>query len=365
MFSSEDTMQAAVHNRPELVLAGIPEINPDFCPDVPVLVSLGREISLFSGPVDNLFIDVNAVLTFVECKRYCDSRLKREVYPQALNYASDLQNQLLHYNRDQFYGAFGKLLSSAQAGGFSNIEDVVNLLSKDPLLTNKNMAEWRKQFLERLEHNVKHGVCRVVLLCAPAPNNVFNYRAVRNLMQLMSFSEQGSSKYDLLLMDLREERGDYVSRIIWRRYASLPQIPLVAETVRDTSVKVDRMKQQVESLPSNAKQLLDQLLEGLSKRGFIAVENTFGYAIKREDTKKSIYILIILRDGSWSVLRHQIGSSEPLFAKLKAKEPLGILEGLDFEIRFKDSTQLFEIELVPVTATSIDQLVQAVIDLGG
>jgi hypothetical protein len=105
LFSNEDSMQAAIHSRPDLVLSGIPEINPQFCPDAPGLLSLGREISLSSGPIDNLFIDVNAVLTFVECKRYSDNRIKREVYPQALNYASDLQNLLANYNREEFHAA--------------------------------------------------------------------------------------------------------------------------------------------------------------------------------------------------------------------------------------------------------------------
>ena len=82
MFKTEDEMQELVHRNPGLILSGIPEIDPGLCSDTAGLVSLGREISLSSGPVDNLFIDVNAVLTFVECKRYCDSRLKREVYPQ-------------------------------------------------------------------------------------------------------------------------------------------------------------------------------------------------------------------------------------------------------------------------------------------
>ena len=154
MYSTEGAMQTDVHNHPELVLSGIPEINPEFCPDVPGLVSLGREISLSTGPVDNLFIDINGILTFVECKRYSDGRLKREVYPQALNYASDLQNLLIHYNRENFQQAFSDLISSAQGGGYRSIEDLIDTLSKDPILDGKNLTEWRRQFLERFEFNL-------------------------------------------------------------------------------------------------------------------------------------------------------------------------------------------------------------------
>ncbi|PJA31772.1 MAG: hypothetical protein CO187_07570 [Zetaproteobacteria bacterium CG_4_9_14_3_um_filter_53_7] len=367
MFSTEDAMQAAVHHSPELVLSGIPEINPEFCPDMPGLLSLGREIPLSTGPIDNLFIDVNAVLTFVECKRYCDSRLKREVYPQALNYASDLQNILVHYNRSAFHEAFADLISSAQGGGYGSIEAVLGALAKDPILEGKNLTEWRRQFLERLEYNIKSGVCRVVLLCAPAPNNAFNYRAVRNLMQLMSFSEHSSSRYDLVLMDLREERDELISKIIWRRYAALPQIPLIAESIRDTSIGIDKMKEREASLPSESRVLLQQFLEALSEQGFMAVENTSGYALKSEDTKKSFYTKIEVGNQEWTIIRHQIGQTEALYSTLESEEPLPFLDDLNAAIKRKKSTlgtgQLFEISFSPKLAMSVGRIVKAVVKL--
>lgn len=367
MFSTEDAMQAAVHDSPELLLSGIPEINPQFCPDAPGLISLGREISLSSGSIDNLFIDINAVLTFVECKRYSDGRLKREVYPQAINYASDLQNQLIDYNQEYFQREFSNIISSAQDAEYQNLEDVINELKKDSILEGKNIIEWRRQFLERFEYNVKSGVCRVVLLCAPAPNNAFNFRAIRNLMQLMSFSEHSSSRYDLVLMDLREEHNEYVSKIIWRRYAALPQIPLIAETVRDTSAGIDKMKIREAQLPTELDTLLQQLLESLSSQGYMAVENTSGYALKTEDAKKSIYIKIDIRGQNWTLIRHQIRPPESLYDDLVAEVPLPVLSGLKTDISSKKSTigsgQLFEIVISPEPSTSVSDLAKVVIEL--
>jgi len=360
-------MQIDVHNQPELVLSGIPEINPEFCPDAPSLLSLGREISLSTGPIDNLFIDINGVLTFVECKRYSDGRLKREVYPQALNYASDLQNLLIHYNNKSFQQAFCDLISSAQGGGYRNIDALIDILSKDPILDGKNLSEWRRQFLERFEFNIKSGVCRIVILCAPAPNNAFNYRAVRNLMQLMSFSEQSSSRYDLVLMDLREERGDLTSKIIWRRYSVLPQIPLIAESIRDNSAGIDKMKERESKLPFDLKQLLQKLLESLSGHGLMAIENTNGYALKSEDSKKSIYTTVAIKDIGWTVVRHQIRPPETLYSKLEAEEHMPILDRLNAVTKSKESTLgsglLFEIELSPGLSTNIDHLTKAIIEL--
>ena len=40
MFAAEFEMQALVHEQPEVVLSGIPDLNPDLCPDSPMMVSL-------------------------------------------------------------------------------------------------------------------------------------------------------------------------------------------------------------------------------------------------------------------------------------------------------------------------------------
>ena len=111
MFDSESKLQKLIHENPEIILSGILEINPQYCPDTPSILSLGREIPLNSGPIDNLYIDTNAIITLVECKRYGDSRIKREVYSQAINYASDLQNMLIHYTSGQFCEEFFKIIS--------------------------------------------------------------------------------------------------------------------------------------------------------------------------------------------------------------------------------------------------------------
>jgi hypothetical protein len=364
MFGTESEMQAVVHERPELILSGIPEINPQFCPDVPTLFSLGREVSLASGPIDNLYIDVNAVLTLVECKRYCDGRLKREVYPQAINYASDIQNALIHYNGEQFYQELMNIFSSAQGAPYESIEAILAALSTDPVLEGKNIDEWRRQFLERLEFNIKAGICRVVLLCAPAPNNAFNYRAVRNLMQLMSFSEHSSARYDLLLMDLREEYDHMSSRIIWRRHTSLPQIPLIAKSIRDSSAAIDRMKEQESRLSPEQQLNLQELLDRLSKEGFIAVENTSGYALKLEDSRKSIYTKIKISDSDWTVVRHQVRAPESLYDKIVQQDLPSALNNLSLSISEKTSSlgdgALFEIEFTPPLPFEATKVVDAI-----
>lgn len=368
MFRTEEEMQGLVHDRPELVTSGIPEINPEFCPDTPQMVSLGREIPLASGPVDNLFVDTNAILTFVECKRYSDARIKREVYPQALNYASDLQAQLIHYDHEGFHEEFFKLVRAAQGNEFTNLASVIRSLSTDKVIDGKNTAEWQRQFPHRLERNIKNGICRVIILCAPAPNNAFAYRSIRNLMQLMAFSEQSGTKYDLMLMDLRELHGDYIAKIIWRRYAALPQIPLVAEYSRDTSAGIDAMKSREERLSSQAKETLNAILAELSTMGVMATENTHGYGLKWEKSKKSLYVQIQIQSGGLSVIRHQIRSGEELYSKLVSGNTPEALGELNYKVERKASSSIgdgvmFEIVITPTLSRDVGSLATTISDI--
>jgi len=135
MFHSESKFQQLIHEQPEIVLSGIPEINTQYCPDVPSIVSLGREIPLSSGPIDNLYIDANAIITFVECKRYSDSRIKREVYAQAINYASDLSSMLMHYTVEQFLSEFFRIIQNAEGCPFISLDDCPLTGEDDPAYT--------------------------------------------------------------------------------------------------------------------------------------------------------------------------------------------------------------------------------------
>lgn len=362
MFESESLMQEAINKQPEIILAGIPDINPEFCPDAPNLISIGREIPLSSGPLDNLFIDINAVLTFVECKRYSDARLKREVYPQAINYASDLRNQLIHYNGTEFIDALNGILSKTQSSDLNSISKIIKALKPDPILDGKNTAEWEKQFLDRLEFNIKSGICRVIILCAPTPDTNFNYRAIRNLMQIVSFTEQTNSKYDLIIMDLRDEVERYVSRIIWRRYTNIPLIPLVAESNRNTEISIDKVKDLQSKLPKEATESLYELLENLTSNGYLAVDNTFGYAIKNSKTKKSTYIQIEIQENKWLLRRHQIREPESIFFLIENNRIDELLDGVSYNIldkkTSKNSRQIYDILITPDKKTNMVEVIK-------
>ena len=348
-FANELELQVAVHTNPGLILQGVPDIDPEFCTDSPQLISLGREVPLGSGPVDNLFVDVNAILTFVECKLYSNGDLKRNVYPQALNYASDLSIQLGNFDGQEFLKEFSTIVANARDGTFVNLEEVMEELSKDDIIEGKNKSEWRRQFPTRLERNVKKGLCRIVILCAPTSKNAFNYSAIRNLMQLMTFSESTGAGYDLILMDIRGAHAN-AARIVWRRHASLPQIPLVAQSVRDTAASIERVQKLENDFAEPVARGLNDLVDALSLKGVVASANSRGYALKHEETMKSIYVDLRIKKRGWEIVRHQIRDWEGHYGKVKSGDVSNWL-GVECQLKRKSSSisaEMYEIMINPV-----------------
>ena len=350
MFKAESEFQELIHTNPEILLSGILEINPRFCPDTPMLLSLGREIPLSSGPIDNMYIDVNGVITFVECKRYSDARIKREVYSQAVNYASDLKNLLIHFTSEEFIAEFFQVVSKAQGFPFESFEHLLKCLAEDPLLSGKNLSDWEAQFTKRLENNIKQGICRIIIACAPSIDRVFAYSPVRNLMQIMTFTETANNNYDLILLDTRKEGDEYISRIIWRNYSLLPQIPLIAQAQRNTAARIEDMNTMLVQMPKSSKILLEQLLEYFNERNIYPVENTYGYALYSGENNKSLYVVINIFGDGWEIRRHQIRSPEYLYNLVSSDKVEGMLGKGNFTINEKKTGKgepMYEIKIKP------------------
>ena len=333
-FNSEDDLQAAIHQDPGLILQGVPDIDPELCEDSPQLLSLGREVRLDSGDrIDNLFIDANGILTFVECKPYDNSNLKCNVYPQALSYAAGLAAQLADFDGQEFVEEFSKVVLGRKRAGYGSLDEVMGRLADDEIFKGKVLGEWRSQFPNRLERNVKQGLCRIVILCAPTRKVQFHYSGVRNLMQTMTFSEASGARYELILMELRDtqNRQDYSTRIVWRRHAALPRIPLVAGSSRDTTEGIEAMERREENWSEAETQGLDALIEALRDEGISYSRNTQGYALKKE--RKSTYVVLKVNDKGWEIVRSQINEGEELYDTVKNSDDNSLTEWLGVTCR--------------------------------
>ncbi len=366
MFESEEVLRDLLHKTPTLLLTGFPELDPRFCPDSPHLVSLGREIPLLSGPVDNLFIDPNGVLTLVECKGYWNSEIKRKVYSQAINYASDLQEMFLHFEGAEFVSEFeSRVLATGLDAEFADLDALTVQLETSESLEGKNLADWRTQFVKRLESNVKSGVFRIIIACGPRPGSEFNYASIRNLMRLMSFSERDNSSYDLSLMDIRAlNTTDFTVRLIWRRPCALPEIPLIAHARRDLSAGMERTRTSFAELPAWAQTKMEEIRTTLGELGpgYHLNPDTFGYTIKNKSTGRSTYTQI-QRDTEHLVIeRHQIRGKEDTHRAIEENRLSEIVGDQECEmVRASDSREggrMYRLRFPVRETTVIEELCQ-------
>lgn len=114
LYSNEDFFQSLIEKHPE-ILAG-DQINPDV-PRKWLLIS--REIGVPGEQdggsqwyLDHLFIDQDAIPTFVEVKRSTDTRIRREVVAQMLDYAA---NAVKYWPIELIQEAYEKNISDANS----------------------------------------------------------------------------------------------------------------------------------------------------------------------------------------------------------------------------------------------------------
>lgn len=109
LYEKEDNLQALIADNPQLLLRGIPNGSER-------LMLVSREFAIKDTEdganaysLDHLFIDQSGVPVLVEVKRSTDTRIRREVVAQMMDYASrartwdvnQIREQFLEYNRDE------------------------------------------------------------------------------------------------------------------------------------------------------------------------------------------------------------------------------------------------------------------------
>ena len=374
-FSEESELQELIHRQPQVLQDGIPDISPRLSSQAGRWVALGREAKIDGYYADNLFVDINGIVTIVECKRYGDSRLKRDVYAQTMNYASGLRAEFQSCPDESFTDEFFELISSggSEYCDWGSFDELVEELRSDEILENNKTSLWEQQFRRRLHRNLRRGIFRIIILCAP-PRSAQSFKAdaVSNLMEMMSYSERENSPYELLLMDIRRshdappsenpvEHTDYRSRIIWRRHTSLPEVPLVRDAKRDTTEGINKMNERREAVEENnevARKRLEAFSENLKERGYTFKETTVGEKIYR-DSSLYMHLEYDPEHADWQLVRVQVREREELFdychngtLQEKLEEQFGWTGEVESER--KDSSDTFQITLRPDYSVPID-----------
>lgn len=141
--------------------------------------------------IDFFFVDQSAMPTFIECKRFEDTRSRREVVGQMLEYAA---NGHYYWNKEMIRNFAEK---SAKNNGFS-LEESLRELRPDQEID-------VDIFFEQVENNLREGQIRLIFFLEEAP---------MELKSIVDFLNRQMEKSEVLLVEARQYRRNNMTVVV-------------------------------------------------------------------------------------------------------------------------------------------------------
>ena len=195
-YLNEDQLQAYLEDYPDLLPGD--QINPAF-PRRWLLIAreMGVPGEADGGNVwslDHLFLDQDGIPTFVECKRAVDTRTRREVVAQMLDYAA---NGIVYWSVDRLRQAASETANRQ----CKELDDLVyNLI--DGATEEDIDAYW-----DAVEANLRQGRVRLLFVVNKAP---------AELRRLVEFLNEKMEDVEALIVELTQYQGDGQTALVPR-----------------------------------------------------------------------------------------------------------------------------------------------------
>jgi hypothetical protein len=257
-YVKEDDLQALLANYPDLLPGD--QIDPDH-PRRWILVA--REVGVPGSDdetgrwsLDHLFLDQDGTPTFVECKRASDTRSRREVVAQMLDYAA---NGVSYWKMDNLRQAAAE---TAQRSGKSLDEEILELLdSPDPLQID--------QYWKRVEDNLRSSNVRLIFVADSVPTE---------LRRLVEFLNEQMTTVEVLAVEAKQFVGEGITAIA-------PRLLGMTETAREVKGQTNRRPTSREEMLAkcspNVSEFFSQILDTAEKQGYTIYWGTAGFSIRR------------------------------------------------------------------------------------
>src|SRR5665213_786822 len=148
--------------------------------------------------IDFFLADQNATPTFVECKRYLDTRARREVVGQVLEYAANAQ---YYWNADD-------IRKHAESTAQENQTTVDELFSA----VHSELAEASEDYFKEVEKKLKASEIRIIFFLEQAPPE---------LKRLVEFMNNQMGSIEVLLVEAKQYKANGVHVVVPRCLDSL------------------------------------------------------------------------------------------------------------------------------------------------
>jgi hypothetical protein len=202
-YSSEDLLQALLERHSEL-LAG-DQLTPDLVPRRFILVRREAGVPDSAGAadrwsLDHLFLDQDGVPTLVEVKRSSDTRIRREVVGQMLDYAA---NAVVYWPVDRLIDDLDRTHSIAPGGAIAQVRQLLDLLDRPPAEIEAAInAFWRQ-----VAANLAAGRVRLLFVADVIP---------MELRRVIEFLNQQMSTAEVLGIEIKNYEGKGLRALVPR-----------------------------------------------------------------------------------------------------------------------------------------------------
>ncbi len=263
-YQSEGILHSLIDKHPELIVGD--QINPA---DVPRWIVVKREAGIPGSEeesnrwsVDHLFLDQYGRPTFVEVKRSTDTRIRREVVGQMLDYAA---NALKYWPVDQI-----KTLASENYGGLDKLEDkLIEFLELDDEAEETEQA--LGQFWNTVENNLRNGQVRLLFVADEIPSE---------LRRIIEFLNEHMPIVEVLGVEIRQYKHDniqaLVPRVVGQTESARQRKNPSGQTVKKTT-KEDFLNQCPEE---GMKNFFNKVFTEANERGFKILWGTKGFSVR-------------------------------------------------------------------------------------
>jgi hypothetical protein len=258
-YVQEDILQTLLENYPDLLPGD--QINPE-APRRWLLVA--REIGV-PGDVDeagrwsldHLFLDQDGIPTFVECKRASDTRIRREVVAQMLDYAA---NGVEYWSMDRLRQA---ATETARAQGLSLDDQVLQLIDSD------DEADI-EDYWQTVENNLKTGKVRLLFVADRTP---------KELRRLVEFLNEKMSDVEVLVVEIKQFVGTDGQQAMVPRVLGLTEAARQTKQSEGRKGRISREEFLANCTPEVAT-FLAQVLDLAQERGYEIYWGTIGFSVR-------------------------------------------------------------------------------------
>lgn len=262
-YEAEDILQALLETHPDLLAGG--QMTPE-APRRWALVKREQGIPDRDGSgarwsVDHLFVDQDAVPTLVEVKRSTDTRIRREVVGQMLDYAA---NGVRYWPIESLSLAFD---ATQSALGNEPSESLIALCEDRDVTV--------PEFFSRVGDNLRAGRIRMVFVADVIPDE---------LMRIVEFLNEQMNPAEVFAVEVKQYRADghdgtVIVPAVYGRTAA-------ASTKTSSRRSVDRESALAASTPDTLTTI--RLLGELATDLGLVVEETSSGAILKTPRRRSI-----------------------------------------------------------------------------